>query len=213
MPRSLGLCKSLPPLSLTWGHSNPVQSHTIPDGDAGVQETVRWMKAMANGRGGAQNIMVRHAALQAVRDTERGKTEIEAVLDWVKRNIEFRGEYGETVQEPAWTLQLGAGDCDCQSTLAAAMLMSLGFETRFRTISLSDNPQELSHVYVEVRDKRSGQWIPLDPTVARSYPGWEPEEIARSIDYVPDSMPAASGVSLLGLAGLGLAAALLMRGR
>jgi transglutaminase-like putative cysteine protease len=176
-------CQFLPPLKLTWGKSYPVQSHPIPDGDAGVSRTISWMKALVHGPGGARHIMVRQAALEAARGTERGQDEINSVLGWVKDHIEFRGELGETLQEPAWTLQLGAGDCDCQSMLAAAMLSSLGYETRFRTIALADSPGELSHVYPEVKDRRSGQWISLDSTVARSWPGWQPEEIARAVDY------------------------------
>jgi hypothetical protein len=50
---------------------------------------------------------------------------------------------------------------------------------------LPDDPGELSHVYVEVRDKLTGAWLSLDPTVARSYPGWQPEQIARSVTYQP----------------------------
>ena len=131
--------------------------------------------------------------------------EITAVLDWIKRSIEFRGENGETVQSPEATLEIGAGDCDCQSTLAAAMFRWLGFQTRFRTVALMDSPGELSHVYVEVKDKRSGQWMPLDPTVARSYPGWEPEFVARSVDYTPTAPPSdRSIVEGIGLAAVGL---------
>lgn len=184
-PRQSAGCKFLPPLNLTWGNSYPVVSHPIPDGDAGVERTISWMKALVHGPGGARHIAVRQAALEAARGTERGQDEINSVLNWVKDHIEFRGEYGETLQEPAWTLQLGAGDCDCQSMLATAMLAALGYETRFRTIALADSPEELSHVYPEVRDRQTGHWIPLDSTVARSWPGWQPDEVARAVDYAP----------------------------
>jgi transglutaminase-like putative cysteine protease len=157
----------------------------IPDGDAGVQRTVQIMQGLAHGKWGAKSWKVRQVAVEAARGTERGMDEMSAVLDWVKRNIEFRGETGETLQSPEATIELGAGDCDCQSTLAAAMLNWLGYQTRFKTIALIDSPDELSHVYVEVKDKRSGQWVPLDPTVARSWPGWEPDDIARGVTYTP----------------------------
>jgi transglutaminase-like putative cysteine protease len=165
--------------------SAPVFSRPIPDGDAGVEQTIRWMKGLVNGPQGAKSWRVRQAALEAARGTERGMQEMAAVLDWVKRNIEFRGELGEYLQSPEATLTAGAGDCDCQSMLEMAMLKNLGFETRFNTISLQDDPGELSHVYVEVRDKLNGQWVPLDPTVSRSYAGWQPEEMARSVAYAP----------------------------
>jgi transglutaminase-like putative cysteine protease len=154
------------------------------------------MQALVNGPEGARSWIVRRAALDAVRGVERGMHEIDAVFDWVKRNIEFRGENGETLQSPQVTLQAGAGDCDCQSMLAAAMLKWLGYETRFRTVALRDSPSEFSHVYVEVRDKRTGEWVPLDTTVVRAYPGWQPEDVARTQSY-PVMEPGAGGFSPL----------------
>ncbi len=182
-----------------------MRRYPIPDGDAGVERTIQWMKSLVNGKGGAGHILVRQAALEAVKGRERGKDEIQSVLDWVKDNIEFRGEQGETLQEPAWTLQLGAGDCDCQSMLAAAMLAALGYQTNFKTIAMKDSVEEFSHVYPEVRDKRTRQWIPLDPTVATSWPGWEPENIGRSRTYGPNT-PAPGGPSPLVSALVGLGA-------
>lgn len=171
--------------------SPKIFSQPIPDGDAGVDQTVRWMKALVQGAGGVRCPDVRAAALEAARGTERGLSEIDAVFTWVKDHIEFRGEYGETLQEPRITLAWRAGDCDDQSILAAAMLNSLGYLTRFKTIALKDSPDELSHVYVEVFHRPSRQWIPLDPTVARAWPGWQPEEVARAVDYAPIQPPGA----------------------
>ena len=159
----------------------------IPDGDAGVTRTISHMKALVHSPYGAKHWLVRQAALEAARGTERGLDEVDAVNRWIKEHIEFRGEYGETLQDPMNTLRFGAGDCDDQSMLAAAMLESLGFQTRFKTIALQDSPEDLSHVYVEVREKRTGQWISVDPTVERSWPGWEPEGIARGYHYGPNS--------------------------
>ena len=164
-------------------NSLKILSQPIPDGDAGVTRTVQIMKALTYGRGGVRSPEVRYAALLAVRETERGMAEIDAVLDWIKRNIEFRGEHGETLQEPRITLRFRAGDCDDQSTLAAAMLSSLGFPVRFRTVAMKDDQGEFSHVYLEVFHRESKQWLSVDPTVAHSWPGWEPQEIARSARY------------------------------
>jgi transglutaminase-like putative cysteine protease len=170
-----------------------VYSEIIPDGDAGIARTVQIMQGLAHGKWGARSFKVRQAAIEAVRGTERGMDEISSVMDWVKRNIEFRGENGETVQSPEATIELGAGDCDCQSTLAAAMLQWLGYQTRFSTVAMIDAPEDLSHVYVEVRDKRTGQWLPLDTTVARSWPGWKPDDVARTVSYMPSPTPNAPG--------------------
>src|SRR5271154_4112178 len=105
-----------------------VYSETIPDGDAGIARTIQLMTSLSHGRYGDRAWPVRLAALDAVRGTERGMDEIAAVLDWVKSNIEFRGENGETLQSPVATLEARAGDCDCQSMLAAAMLGWLGYQ-------------------------------------------------------------------------------------
>lgn len=173
-----------------------IYSQQIPDGDAGVHQTVRLMHSLVHGAGGVRSPEVRQAALQAAQGVERGQHEIDAVFQWVKDNIEFRGEYGETLQEPRWTLNWRAGDCDDQSMLTAAMLASLGYETRFRTIALRDSPDELSHVYAEVRDKQTREWLPVDPTVARAYPGWQPEDVARAETYAA-MQPPSGGLSPL----------------
>jgi transglutaminase-like putative cysteine protease len=180
-------------------------SAPIPDGDAGIEQTVRWMKALVHGAGGVRSPEVRQAALLAVRGVERGQHEIDSIFQWVKDNIEFRGEYGETLQEPRITLRYQAGDCDDQSMLMAAMLASLGYQTRFRTVALAGE-QEFSHVYAEVRDKQTGQWIPVDTTVRRSYPGWEPENVDRSVSYGTDDAMSGGGLlkGALALAGLAL---------
>lgn len=184
-----------------------IYSVTIPDGDAGIRQTVVHMQALAQGRGGARSPEVRQAALEAVRGTDRGVHEIDAVFHWVRDNIEFRGEHGETLQEPRITLRFGAGDCDDQSMLTAAMLLALGFETRFRTISLQAEPKDFSHVFVEVMDPLSHQWTPLDTTVNNSFPGWIPGDVARDQTYGVMRQRNISG-GLVGLALAGLAAAL-----
>ena len=160
-----------------------ITSHVIADGDAGVHQTIALMETLVNGPEGVRSPEVRQAALEAARDSERGMHEIDAVFHWVRDHIEFRGEYGETLQTPKMTLYYGAGDCDDQSVLLKALLKSLGFQARFRTMALRDSADDLSHVYVEVLDRHSRQWLPVDTTVARAWPGWTPENVARSVEY------------------------------
>ena len=157
---------------------------SVPGGDSGIASTIAEMKKLMHGPTGVRSLLVRHFTLQAVRGVERGMREIDAVFHAVKDNIEFREEYQETLQSPEFTIREGAGDCDDQAMLAATMLESLGFETRFKTVGDSEN---LSHVYVEVRDKSTGRWVSLDTTVAESYPGWEPDGMARSEVYGANS--------------------------
>jgi len=155
----------------------------IGDSDAGITATVKAMQDVTFGREGVGSPTVRAAALDAVRGLQRGMDEITAVFQWVKTNIEFRGEYAETIQTPVATLTLGAGDCDDHSTLIAAMLESIGFETRFQTIA-TGRDGEFSHVYAEVRLPRSDEWFAVDTTVRSSYPGWQPRANRRKIRAV-----------------------------
>lgn len=185
-----------------------MQRFTIAGGDAGIAETVRMMQSIVFGREGVGSPQVRGAAISAVRGQQRGIDEIHAVFNWVKDNIEFRGEYAETLQTPVITLQLGAGDCDDHTTLLAAMYESLGFETRFNTVAVGKS-NEYSHVFLEVKERVSGQWLPVDTTVGSSYPGWKPDNIRRqrirSAGARPTGDDDALGKLLLVAVGLALA--------
>jgi Transglutaminase-like superfamily len=161
----------------------------VGSGDGAIRKTVKWMKKVVEGPEGVGSPIVRATALQAVRGSSKGG-EIEAVYQWVKQNIEFRGEAEETLQTPQVTIQMGAGDCDDHSALMAALLKSLGYEVQIKTVAVaSAEPTEFSHVYVIVQDKQSGQWIPLDTTVKQAYPGWEPADITRNAMYQFKSSP------------------------
>jgi Transglutaminase-like superfamily len=168
------------------GRSFPYSSKKfkIGDGDAGILATVRMMQSVTFGPEGVGNVRVRGAALDAIRGTQRG------------------------IQTPFVTLQLGAGDCDDHSTLLAAMLESVGFETRFNTISTGGDPDEFSHVFTEVKERGTGRWLAMDSTVRSSYPGWRPPNARRM--KIRSARPAAMrgigiGRELLWL-GLGLVA-------
>ncbi len=166
--------------------SSPFRMHSFKlagGGDNSIIATIRAMNALVYGPGGVRSPDIRVAALEAVKGVERGQSEIQSVFNWVKDRIEFRGEFAETLQEPRVTLRTGAGDCDDHSMLLAAMLASLGFRTRFRTIATPSAPDEFSHVYAEVEDKQAKQWIPLDTTVDSSYAGWAPPNATRSKSF------------------------------
>lgn len=156
----------------------------IGHGDSAINKTILHMQALVLGPEGVGSPAVRIAAVSAARGSVKNVNEIEAVLAWVKQNIEFRGENAETLQSPAVTLQLRAGDCDDHSMLLAALLKSLGYLIHFKTVATQRMaPQQFSHVYVIVRDKRTGQWVPLDSTVPSSFAGWEPPMIYRAKTY------------------------------
>jgi hypothetical protein len=154
----------------------------IGRGDRGIAQTIRYMYGAVMGNEGVASAEIRRQALTIVQGvaSRDQQGEIAAVLQWVKNNIAFRGEWAETVQTPLVTLQLHAGDCDDQSTLMAALLGSLGYKTRFKTVAADPSaPYAFSHVYIEIYQRKTGQWISLDSTVPQSFPGWQPPQIFR----------------------------------
>lgn len=154
----------------------------LRDGDPGIARTIQWMNGIVRGKEGATHPVVRSTALDIVRGlSSRDKQgQIAAVLAWVKRNIDFRGEYKELLQTPVVTLQLCAGDCDDHSMLIAALLKTLGYTTRFNTVAAdAEDPGQFTHVFCEVLDPTSQQWTALDSTVAASTPGWRPDNVYR----------------------------------
>jgi hypothetical protein len=154
----------------------------IGRGDRGISQTIRYMYGAVMGNEGVASAEVRRQALTIVQGvaSRDQQGEIAAVLQWVKSNIAFRGEWAETVQTPLVTLQLRAGDCDDQSTLMAALLGSLGYKTRFKTVAADPRaPYAFSHVYIEIFQRKTGQWVALDSTVPQSFPGWQPPNIFR----------------------------------
>lgn len=111
--------------------------------------------------------------------------EIKSLYLYVKERIRYtRDVYGvETVQTPLKTLEYKAGDCDDKSTLLAAMLESIGFETRFH--AMGRGAGAICHVIVEVLNPLTGMWIPLETTQDVSI-GWLPPDIGKRIYYYKD---------------------------
>ncbi|HZU29550.1 MAG TPA: transglutaminase family protein, partial [Candidatus Angelobacter sp.] len=117
----------------------------IPDGDAGIARTIQFMRLAA--LQGARSPQIRGLALHIVRDvpSRDSQGEVQAIYNWVKQNIKFRGEYEETIQTPEVTLRFRAGDCDDHSVLLSALLASIGYRTEFKTVAVRGERQ-YSHV-------------------------------------------------------------------
>ncbi len=181
--------RTVPKLGCAFGSKGPCKITRLRLSNAGenaTYATIRMMQALVRGPEGVGNFQVRAAALEAVRGATRGLNEIEKVFAWVKKNIEFRGEYAETLQSPLVTLQLRAGDCDDHSVLVSALLQCLGMRTRFTTVAaIPGEPDTFSHVYAEVWNRTEHRWMPLDTTVKKSVAGWEPPMITRKRTFKP----------------------------
>jgi transglutaminase-like putative cysteine protease len=68
----------------------------------------------------------------------------------------------ERVQDAARTLESNSGDCDDKVVLLATLLAALGWLPRF--VVQSQGGVDFDHVYLEVFDERSHEWLALDPT-------------------------------------------------
>jgi hypothetical protein len=112
-------------------------------------------------------------------------SEILAVYYWVlshtryandPRNIELVRSPREIlarVQSAVRSLRSGwrpSLDCDDLTALLAALFLALGREVRIVTVAFRDavyrGEQQYQHVYLEVREPRTGAWIVVDPVAA-----------------------------------------------
>ena len=123
---------------------------------------------------------VRELALKLTRNIPQKaySEELRALSGFVRDSIRYTRDINgvETVQTPLKTLEYGAGDCDDKATLLAALLESIGFETRFHAMGFK--PGDVSHVLLEC--ELNGQWIALETTEPVQM-GWLPPNIRHSI--------------------------------
>ncbi len=109
---------------------------------------------------------IRQLAIQIV--TGAGATgkdqarQAKALFQWVKNNIGYIADIRniETIAHPLVTLQSGAGDCDDQAALVAALAESIGIATRLKVVG--DHPDRFRHIFAELFI--NGQWHPADTT-------------------------------------------------
>lgn len=136
----------------------------LPDGPAGTRATLKLMASLV--RQYRKHLPIRELALGIVRQVGGVKNfhgMAVALCRWVRAHIQYVRDIRdvETVQTPVVTLAYKQGDCDDQSTLLAALLESVGFETRFRAVK-TDPIGPFVHVVCEAHI--DGQWVPLETT-------------------------------------------------
>lgn len=147
--------------------------HSIGNGMTGIYQTLRLMRTLADE--GSRNLAVRQAAISAIYLTPEKNEfhEAETLFNLVRDCIRYvRDIHGvETLCTPEKTLAQRVGDCDDQTTLLAALLQSVGYQTRF-VIAGYSNPQMAEHVYLQVFV--NGAWVDCDPTETSAPFGWAP---------------------------------------
>lgn len=87
------------------------------------------------------------------------------VLTRLRRNVQALR--GAAAGLATWKPSL---DCDDMTALYAGLFLALGREVRIVTVAFRDafyaGKRQYGHVYVQVREPRTGHWIVLDPVAA-----------------------------------------------
>lgn len=112
--------------------------------------------------------------------------EVNAVFQFVQSNIRYlQDTYDvELLHDPLAVLQIGQGDCDDMGILLATMLASIGYLTRFVAVGFA--PGVYDHVFVQVCNPDSQQWISADPTEPDPL-GWFPPGIVSQMTMLNDA--------------------------
>lgn len=153
-------------------------SGTLSNGDRGTTETLTLMRRLA--AAGAKDMAVRDTAIHVVAQSHAQPhdlaAQLRALFTFVRDHVMFVRDVlnVETLQTPAKTLAVGAGDCDDRATLLVALARSIGIPADFRFRVIAANPRtpaSFSHVYVVAR--LFGRDIAMDPTYRSNAMGYE----------------------------------------
>lgn len=146
----------------------PAWTREIGDGDPAASATLATMTALVEGA--ATDYTVRRAAEQITDGVPSYDDAgvVHRLYQYVHHRVRYRLDpHGvELVKSPRALLSeiardgRGAGDCDDQAVLLAALLRSLGFATRFLAVSQRADG-DLHHVLCAVQFGRG--WLTLDP--------------------------------------------------
>lgn len=135
---------------------------SIPPGKAGTLATLKIMRKLV--RRYKKAMPIRELALSLSKNSRQKNyiNEVKKIHAFVRDNIRYikdiRGV--ETLQTPLKTMELGQGDCDDKSTLAASLLESIGHPTRLVAVGFS--PGKFAHVYIDTLI--GNKWISLETT-------------------------------------------------
>jgi len=157
--------------------------------------TAQTIERMAELAGAASTTSaVRQMALQAAAGFSSQASQAGGIWKWIRARVHFQTdeqtarpiaadpENTEVLIPPEHLLRMArpAGDCDDFSMLAAAMLMSLGIPSSFRTVAADPSSDRYSHVYV-VAHTAEGR-LPLDCSHG-PFPGWEVRATGKARDW------------------------------
>lgn len=136
-------------------------------GAAGIRQTLKRMAKISKDYKTAP--MIRELGLKLLRNIpeKQWRREAAQMLLYVQTTIRYTQDVQgvETLQTPIQTLRLGQGDCDDQSMLLAALLMTTGKPVKFVAIG----PEKGVYNHVLVQTRIGGHWLWADP-IMRGWP-------------------------------------------
>ncbi len=157
----------------------------LADGPDGTDQTIQAMSKAAMGEFGAGSPRIIDLARDIIATVpERDQLgEVEAIHRFVMLHLRY-------VRDPLWyeavtmpetlAFERQQGDCDDHAVLEAALLGSIGIQTRFVTYAFKGSPI-MSHVALQARV--GNKWIPLDPIVKNKPVGWEVPDATTRVVY------------------------------
>ena len=154
---------------------------TIPDGDRGVETTVRYIGRFV--QSAVRSPEINRLAIEILRGANapehNPRAEAKAIFKWVRRNIRFVAESEETLRPVEEILRVQAGDCDdINGILLPSLLLSVGIPVRLVTVAVEpDAPKAFSHIYAEAF--LDGEWVAMDAARPGARFGRAPEHYFR----------------------------------
>ena len=149
----------------------------VADGPEGTKQTLKVMVDLARAAKRDPGVIQLARSLVAGLPQYDRTGEVKALHAFVRDAIRYTNDPidVELVQTPRATLEMRTGDCDDKATLLAALLASIGRQSRFVAIALGHAPN-YQHVLVEVQNGRG--WMPLE-TIKDVPAGWGPKGVTK----------------------------------
>lgn len=152
----------------------------IADGPAGASQTIGQMRQLVLDAVRDPSQRVRELALSII-PSSAWVPQVRSIQLWVQENIRYVQDPPdlELVQTPQKTIEYGAGDCDDQAVLVAALLTSVGHPCQFLAVGFQGGP--LAHVLT--RTKIGANWVAVE-TIKPVALGFLPPNISST--YIRD---------------------------
>jgi hypothetical protein len=181
------------------------------------QQRIAFLRQISEQRGRDPRIreLVFAILQQAGVDQREYQQQAAVLLRWVQQNILYLNEPGEVIQDPLYTLNKRAGDCDDVADLLGSMFEAARLPWRYVLSGTAPNGQKIrwiegqplpprikwAHVYlmVGVPPFRPVQWFFAEPSIKGVPLGWDVIQAAQG--QIPGTVPASVLPELAQMAG------------